>query len=163
MSVNHWKKLDAKKTRDKIKKLIAAKPTRFKELLIELDCSPTTLTGHLKALKKDGIIRLVIDPENNKNLLYEIAPESKERVNAEIDLYEAVQFIENLNNPIYSIKKKGTTTVSLFTEWKDVKDRAKAQKQIDTIISGLTAIFKVSRPLGDKFAIVVTKTKEGTT
>ncbi|MGA2522938.1 MAG: winged helix-turn-helix domain-containing protein [Candidatus Bathyarchaeia archaeon] len=159
MSTNHWKKLAANETRQKIKRLIALKPRRFTDLLNELKCSPTTLTGHLNALRNAGVIRSVVDSE--RNVVYEIAPDCIESVKAEMNLSDATQFIESLDNPLYVFENKGNYTVSLFAQWANV-DRAKTEKQLKKVVGLLTRYYKISHKLkkGDKEALVVTITGE---
>lgn len=125
--------------------------------------SENTLTVYIKILEGRGDFERFDkkDRRDRREKWYRI--KNKEHVDAQVNIYEANQFIENLKNPIYVYDKdKGrTTTVSVFCEWSNVqgKDRVTAEKRMKKAIWALPKIFKIF-PMGDKFALVVTKSKK---
>jgi DNA-binding MarR family transcriptional regulator len=162
----YWKKDEFNENEKKLIDLLSSKPMRNKDLLSKLKWSPSTLTKHLRTLENEkGIIRLVIDAKNHKNRFYEITPESKDNVNTEIGMYNAIQFIKNLSIPLYGYLKQGNVSVSIFAEKPTVKNRKIALDELNKeTLPYMVSLFEGSdeeMKKGEKLVFVVTIEKPG--
>lgn len=159
MAVTHWKKLEANRNETRVLTLVKEKPRNWTELIELTNFSPNTLLNHLKKLQDKKMIRKAVNTEGKD--CYETISESIKAVNAQIGKYEATQFIEALQNPIFGSEKYDNLTVSAFAQVADLKDRAKTEKQFKkTVLPALNIAFSSfsESPLakGDKIALVVT-------
>jgi hypothetical protein len=108
-----WAKQDKEKNKTVVLKMIKEKqPICYSDLKKFVSFADPTLSNYLRELILGGLIEFYEDSKDRRIKWYKI--KAKEKANLHIRKYEAIQFIENLPDPIYSYKRLGKSSVSAF-------------------------------------------------
>ncbi len=134
----------------------------FSSLREKLGVSEPTLTKYIKSLEAKSEIEAFVKPQNRREKWYRIKPENKERVNTQLAKYEAIQFIEEIPEPIYvheNVRDKGITVEAFASIPREPK------KVVEEVLGGIVSGFAMAlrtrwlvRKLskGEKVAIFIT-------
>lgn len=125
----NWKKgKDRDENLTKLLSLLTRKESRFYELKEKLNVSEPTLTEYIKKLESKQQIEAFLKSEGPRQKWYRIKPESKKNVETQIRQYEAIKFIEGMENPLYEYQEKNSEfvdrAVALFYSGLPPKHRA---------------------------------------
>ena len=163
----NWAKHDKEKNLNILLSLLKEhKEQTFKSLSEGLKVSNPTLTEYIKLLEEQGKIERFNKAGDRRNQWYRIKPESEEQVTKQLGKYEAIHFIEQIQNPIYNYKaEKGIAGAIFLSEPSDQKDRKMYEDIPKTVLNipGLLKTIKfATRTLksGTKMAVVLMIEKE---
>jgi len=162
--ISHWKTEQSKNNRYRIVKLLSETgPHRFTELQARLHISAPALNSHLKELEGEETVERFWD-KTKEAAVYRINSRSQEAVNAQVRGYEAIQFIEELRNPIsfYQPITDGKGDVALFASLPG-KNRQIAEVVLRAIVNSACKTFGLVPSLseGERVAVIVTLEKKG--
>ena len=137
-------------------KLLALLKTKkemtFQQLKEALGVSDPTLAEYIKTLENQKRIENFLKSPDRRHRWYKIKLESAEEVDAQIGRYEAIKFIEGIQNPLYIYKPSpnGQKAIAAFAQ-----ADPSLRKPLDMIASaGLRFLTAPLRP-GQKIAVVL--------
>jgi hypothetical protein len=156
----NWKTRENRKTNlNKLRKIIKeAGEIAYPDILEKMKpTSEVTIADYLKELyNNEEIESFKKKNEDMRRTFYK----PKEKVDAQIGRYEAIQFIESLQNPLYAKVPIDGITISAFAEFSEAKNekserdfRGEVVADTCTFASSLT---KMKLGKGEKIALVVT-------
>lgn len=105
----HWAKKYREENLNKILKFIKDngknQHTSYSDLKKVLPVSDPTLSDYLRELIKQGSIEHAEDPRDRRKKWYLIKQDKKQEVEAKLLKYEAIKFIDSIENPTYFTEK----------------------------------------------------------
>ncbi len=124
------------------------KELTFKQLKEGLQVSDPTMTDYIKILEEKNEIEHFDKPEDRRSQWYRIKPESKDQVYSQIGKYEAIKFIESINDPIYAFKQIGKGAVAAF-----VSSNVENPEDVTSVVDAMAML--VPKVKKGKMAIVI--------
>lgn len=137
------------------------------EILKRTGIKPTTLHGRLNFLLSRGDIETYDDPKDRRITKYRISTSQKQKVEAELKKFMAIQFIESIENPVYAereilLKSGDKWYVADIWSVLDEKDREKEQKGVEQVADRWRKIFERTPKFllpksvpGKKWAVII--------
>lgn len=155
--IEHYKKRNARENINKLLNLLKQYGKLNSSSLEEkLGVSSPTLSSYLKELEENGDIEHFFKPKDRRERWYRIKFESREKVEAQLQKYEAIKFIEGMSNPLYTFEqdKSGNKAIAAFISRIDPKSDKLGEKIASQIAKQCVGFLKTPL-LNRKMAVVI--------
>lgn len=104
----------------------------FKDLKEKMGVSDPTLTDYIKTLEKQEKIEHFFKARDRRKRWYRIRKERTKLVETQLGKYEALKFVEEIDNPIYLYEqsKDGSRAMALFSSVPPTENREVWEKDL---------------------------------
>ena len=128
----HYKEKGKRENEDRFLALLKEHGNlQFYELKAKLDVSSPTLTSYIKHLEREGKIEEFRKADDYRRVRrYRLKKEKMDEINWQVGRYEAIKFIQEIDNPVYANYRKGNKAIAAFSSVPAKGNRESYEKMV---------------------------------